>query len=191
MRSIKKHNNNILPEKSQKSQQLTQDNDAIHHRIKNSMEAILVCNPALYSPEFEWLGWVANSCELAGALPHRPSSTYIPCHCGKHLSRVYIGHVEMYPWYTVRITTVGIKVMPFWQCAHSLFRGWLKHTESFFFCAFTVCHYSRNVQYLCKSQHQSSSNRFGSMFRSDCAAFIRMTNGRLTETGTLKVAPSF
>ena len=32
-----------------------------------------------------------------------------------------------------------------------------------------------------------ASNRFGSTFRPDCRAFIRMTNGTLTETGTFKV----
>ena len=34
--------------------------------------------------------------------------------------------------------------------------------------------------YLCKSKHQSQSSTFESTFRSDCTAFIRITNGRLT-----------
>ena len=41
---------------------------------------------------------------------------------------------------------------------------------------------------LCISQHQPPSNTSGSTFWSDCAAFITMTNGRLTEIGTLASA---
>ena len=50
------------------------------------------------------------------------------------------------------------------------------------FCLFQSFPSKEIIEY-----RKSSSNRFGSMFRSDCAAFIRMTNGRWTETGTFKV----